>query len=119
MKSALIVEDEEALRDAYTLLLEVKKYKVFQAVNGKEALTILRREKLDYIVLDILMPVMGGIEFLKTAHIPEKYPATKVLVLSNLSDQKTVDTVMGLGASRYLLKASTSPRELIAAIESL
>lgn len=119
MKSVLIVEDEQALQDAYSLLLRVKNYKVFQAVNGREALKVLKSEKPDYIILDILMPVMGGIEFLETAHIVEKYPDTKVLVLSNLSDQKTVDTVMRLGASRYLLKASTSPGELLQTLESL
>lgn len=119
MKSVLIVEDEQALLEAFTLLFQAKSYKVFQAANGRDALAILRREKPDYIVLDVLMPVMGGIEFLEAACIPEKCPGTKVLVLSNLSDKKTIDAVMGLGASKYLLKASTSPRELIEAIESL
>ena len=119
MKCVLIVEDEQALLDAYTLLLQAKNYEVCQATNGKEALSVLQSKKPDYIILDILMPVMGGIEFLKTAHIPENYPDTKVLVLSNLSDRKTLDTVMRLGASQYLLKASTSPRELLGALESL
>jgi DNA-binding NarL/FixJ family response regulator len=118
-KSILIVEDENDLRDAYTLLFEMKKYTVFSAVNGKEALSILKNKKPDYIILDILMPVMGGIEFLETAHIPEEYPGTKVLVLSNLSDRKTITKVMNLGASRYILKASSSPSELLQAIESL
>lgn len=119
MKSALIVEDEKALRDAYALMLTAKNYKVFQAVNGREALPILQSKKPDYIILDILMPVMGGIEFLETARISDNYPDVKVLVLSNLSDKKTVDTVMRLGASKYLLKASASPSELIHTIESL
>jgi CheY-like chemotaxis protein len=119
MKSVLIVEDELALLEAYTLLFETKGYHALQATNGEEALAVLQGEKLDYIILDILMPVMSGIEFLEAAHIPENYPNTKVLVLSNLSDQKTLDTVMNLGASKYLLKASTSPSELIRTIESL
>lgn len=118
-RSVLIVEDEEALLTAYSLLLETKEYQVFQATNGKEALATLRDKKPDYIVLDILMPIMGGIEFLKIARIPEKFTDTKVLVLSNLSDRKTLDAVMDLGASKYLLKANTSPRELIDALESL
>lgn len=119
MKSILIVEDEKALLNAYTFLFKAKKYKVFQAKNGKEALPILKTEQPDYIILDILMPVMGGIQFLKTVRITKNYPNTKVLVLSNLSDKKTIDTIMRLGAANYLLKASTSPRELIEAIEAL
>jgi DNA-binding NarL/FixJ family response regulator len=118
-KRILIIEDETALQDAYALLFKTKKYEVFQAFNGEEALPILQNKKPDYVILDILMPVMGGVEFLETARIPEEYPDVKVLVLSNLSDPKTLETVLRLGASKYLLKASTSPRELIDAIESL
>jgi DNA-binding response OmpR family regulator len=119
LKSILIVEDEKALLNAYTLLLKAKNYEVFQAENGKQALPILKSKNPDYIILDILMPVMGGVDFLKAADISKNYPSTKVLVLSNLSDKRTVETVMRLGASRYLLKASVSPRELIHTIESL
>lgn len=119
MKSVLIVEDEQALRDAYALLFDMSDYKVLQAANGREALAVLEDEMPDYIVLDILMPVMGGIEFLKAARLPEQYPDTKVLVLSNLSDSKTVETITRLGASQYRLKASMSPRELLDAIEAL
>lgn len=46
MKSILIVEDEKALLDAYTILFRTKNYKVFQAVNGQEALLILKNKKL-------------------------------------------------------------------------
>jgi len=118
-KRILIIEDEQALLEAYTLLFRTKQYEVFQAANGRDAIPILEREKPDYIILDILMPIMGGIEFLEIVHIAETYPDTKVLVLSNLSDQKTLENVMRLGASRYMLKASASPRELIEAVEAL
>lgn len=119
MKRMLIVEDETALLDAYTLLFQSRNYEVSQAANGREALKALQGKRFDYIVLDILMPVMGGVDFLESAGIPENHPDTKVLVLSNLSDKKTIDTVKRLGATKYLLKAGTSPGELVDALESM
>ncbi len=65
------------------------------------------------------MPVMGGIEFLEAAKLKKKYPKTKVLVLSNLSDPQTLDKIERLGADKYLLKASMSPTELLMAVNQL
>jgi DNA-binding NarL/FixJ family response regulator len=119
MNKILIVEDEKALRDAYVFLFKTQPYQVIEAANGKEALSLLAEERPDVILLDILMPVMSGLEFLEAANISKYYPDTKVLVLSNLSDEKTIDQIMELGASQYILKASASPKELLTAVQKL
>lgn len=119
MKSILIVEDENALRDVYAMLFDFEKFKVYEAANGKIALKHLRSVKPDVILLDVLMPVMGGIEFLEAAEIKKNYPDVKVLVLSNLSDPKTRERVENLGASKYMLKAGVAPAELVKAVAQL
>lgn len=119
MKRILIVEDESALRDVYKTLFKLEKYSVHEAANGREALKQLPKTKPDVILLDILMPVMGGVEFLKTAKLSQEYPSTKVLVLSNLSDPKTLKDITSLGVHKYLLKASASPVELVGAVHEL
>lgn len=119
MKKILIAEDEKALRDAYVFLFMSQGFKTFAAENGKVALDMLTAQKPDVIVLDILMPVMSGIDFLRSANVRKDYPNTKILALSNLSDQKTINEVLELGASKYLLKASVTPKELIAAVQEL
>ncbi len=119
MKSILIVEDETALRDVYAMLFDFEKFKVYQAPNGKIALKQLKDMKPDIILLDVLMPVMGGIEFLEAANIKKNYPDVKVLVLSNLSDAKTRERVESLGASKYMLKAGVAPSELVKAVAQL
>lgn len=119
MKKILIAEDETALREAYTFLFSSQGFETFAAENGKEALTLLKKHKPDFVVLDILMPVMSGIDFLQSLDLPKDFPHTKILALSNLSDQKTINQVLELGASKYLLKASVTPKELIAAIQEL
>ncbi len=119
MKRILIVEDEAALRKIYSMLFTLQKFNVHEATNGKLALDQLDKIKPDIIILDLLMPVMGGIEFLETADIKSKYPHTKVLVLSNLSDKKTLGLIKKLGADKYLLKASISPHQLVDAVDLL
>jgi CheY-like chemotaxis protein len=119
MKSILIVEDENALRDVYVTIFGLENYKVYYATNGKEALEQLPKIKVDVILLDVLMPVMGGFDFLKNANLKEDYPHIKVLMLSNLSDAKTLRHITELGANKYLLKSSVSPTQLIKAVEQL
>ena len=119
MQKILIVEDEDILRRAYVNVFTVEKFKVAEAAHGKDALKKIEEEKPDLVILDILMPVMNGIEFLQKAKVAERYPKTKVLVLSNLSDKETVDQVMTLGAAKHMVKSSLSPSQLVAAVKDL
>jgi CheY-like chemotaxis protein len=119
MKKILIVEDETVLRDVYVTLFNLEKFKVHVAVNGQEALKLLPKVKPDIILLDVLMPGMGGLEFLQAAHLQKNYPSTKVLMLTNLSDTKTLQQMSDLGASKYVLKSSVSPLQLVQAVREL
>lgn len=119
MKKILIVEDETALREIYVLLFKMHEFEVYEAANGRLALEQMPDIRPDVIVLDVLMPVMGGIKFLKEVKLKEHYADTKVLMLTNLSDQKTITDSQKLGAQKYLLKASASPAELVAAVKDL
>lgn len=119
MRRILIIEDEAALREVYVILFTMNKYEVYEAANGKIAADTIAAIKPDVIILDALMPVMGGIEFLKAVNIKNNFPNTKVLMLSNLSDPKTISLSHKLGAQKYLLKASASPEQLVEAVRSL
>lgn len=119
MKELLIVEDEDMLRKIYTTLFELEKFKVHKARNGYDAVEKLKSITPDVILLDLLMPVMNGFEFLEAVNIKTSHPHTKVLVLSNLSDQASLDKIKELGASKYVLKSSISPSELVSEVRSL
>lgn len=114
----LIVEDEKVLQDVYKLVLTLKGYNVYTADNGAEGLTQIAITKPDVVLLDIFMPVMDGKEFLKNLHINE-YPGVKIIVYTNLSDNATQSEMLKLGASRFVIKSSMSPRDLIALIEEV
>ena len=64
MKKILIVEDDEAIRNAIQFLLQENGYEVIMAANGRQALTQLQNESIpNLIFLDLMMPIMDGIEF--------------------------------------------------------
>ncbi|HYH74830.1 MAG TPA: response regulator [Candidatus Saccharimonadales bacterium] len=119
MKSRiLIIEDEKPLREAFAFLLESEGYVVELAENGKVGLDKLAVFKPDLVLLDMLMPVMNGQEFLKEANL-QAAPTIKTLMLSNLSDPITLDDAHVYGVTDSVLKADLSPAELAAKIKKL
>ena len=115
MGKVLIVEDEEPLREVYRMILSTQAHEVDIAGNGKEALDKCTAETYDLVLLDLMMPVLDGVGFLqKLAATGKMLP--KIVILSNLSDGDTLTRALKLGASRALLKADLSPKQLIAMV---
>ena len=86
------------------------------AENGLEGIRLMKEMKPDLVLLDVFMPVMDGREFLRNIDLDD-YPNTAVIVYSNLSDPKTEDEMRELGATDFVLKASLTPRELLAMVQ--
>lgn len=112
MKKILIVEDHKGLREAYKMLLERNGYEVEVANDGQLGLDKATTQTYSLILLDMLMPNMGGIEFLKKFQ-PLTHPETKVVVFSNLDDVMLMKESLDLGAKRYLTKAIIEPEEML------
>lgn len=98
----LLVDDEEALRNALTGELTEEGYKVETADDGDTAIAILQEKKFEIVLLDIRMPRMSGMEVLR--FIKEKTPATKVVVLTAVTDLKTAMEAKRYGAEDYVEK---------------
>lgn len=112
-QTVLIVEDEQALNNAYQIILRTAGYNVRVAYNGQEALDSASETEPALILLDLRMPRMDGIEFLREYKLLEHHPNVRVVVFSNYDMQKEIDDAYKLGADRYILKALASPKELI------
>lgn len=117
--TVMIIEDELLLNDAYAQVLGSANISLLRAYDGQEALDILQEETPDIILLDLRMPVMDGIEFLKKLNPRETMPDTKIIVFSNYDDQKEIDQAFSLGAMHYMLKAWATPDELIKIIREV
>jgi two-component system response regulator (stage 0 sporulation protein F) len=115
----LIVEDEQLLNEAYSRVLAAANISLLRAYNGKEAMELLKKNKPDIILLDLRMPVMDGIEFLKKLNPKQNLPEAKIIVFSNYDDQREIDEAFSLGAMHYMLKAWATPDELVKLIREV
>ena len=114
-----ITDDHVLLRTALARLVgSFEGYTVMmEADNGKDLKNkILKHQVPDIVLLDVNMPEMDGYETTQWLH--KNYPFIKVLVLSMLSDEKTIIKMFRLGAKGYLLK-NTDPAELKKALDSI
>jgi DNA-binding NtrC family response regulator len=111
MADILIVEDDKDLNAAYKIILENEKYKVRTAFNGQEALKILKTYSPDLILLDLLMPIMGGLELLEKYNLKD-HPKVKVLIFTNMENSPEVTKAYNLGATRCIIKSWTAPQNL-------
>lgn len=118
MSQILIIEDDQTLSGAYQLILERAGYSVTVANNGKLGLTAAAKETPAIILLDLLMPVIDGIEFLRR-YKPDGQAASQIIVLSNMGDEKLVEQARSLGAHKYIVKAHTSPNQLVKLVSNI
>jgi CheY-like chemotaxis protein len=115
----LVVEDDVDLNDAYRMILSSAGHDVLVAYSGKEALEVIEKKGDPAVMLlDLRMPVMDGIEFLKRYDAPA-HKQTTVVVFSNYDAQSEVDEAYSLGAERYVLKARAAPKELLRIVENI
>lgn len=114
-KRILVVDDKRELRALLKTYLEGEGFQVITASNGKEALFVARETKPDLIVLDLMMPEMGGYEFMRAFN---KEADTPILILTAKLEEN--DKVLGLelGADDYVTKPF-SMRELTARVRAV
>ena len=114
--SILVVEDEESIRRFIKINLERAGYIVKEAGSGEEGIEIARRENIDILVLDIMLPGMDGFETCKI--LRNEFPNLGIIMLT--AKTQDVDKIMGLeyGTDDYMTKPF-NPMELVLRIKSL
>jgi CheY-like chemotaxis protein len=108
----LVVEDDRDLNNAYCIILKNEGHEVVAAYDGKEALVKLKDFEPDLILLDLLMPIMGGLEFLQHYDLLKEHPDVKVLIFTNIENSPEVAESFKLGAHRVIIKSWTAPHNL-------
>lgn len=116
-KIVLIIEDNASLRTTLVQKLKNSNYEVYECENGKKALDKTMEINPDVILLDIMMPDMSGVEYLKRLHQSNYQKNPKVLVLTNADEIETVADMVELGVSSYVIKAETDMQEIVQQIE--
>lgn len=117
MANIIIVEDETTLNDAYGIILRQHNHNVRQVYDGRTALDAVNEKAPDLILLDLRMPVMDGLAFLKALDPAKTHPGMKIIIFSNYDVQEEIDEAFKHGATRYMLKAWASPKELVRLVD--
>ena len=102
--TVLVVDDQELIRESLKALLEIEDYSVGTAENGKEGLEKTVELNPDCVVLDIMMPVMDGYEFMDGLRSNERLKKVQVIVLTAKTDPEDMIKALELGSDDYLTK---------------
>ncbi len=116
-KKILLIEDEEIMIDLLKRKLITEGYEVSVARDGEEGLKTMKETKPDLILLDIIMPKMGGFEVMDKMQKDKELKKIPVIVISNSGQPVELDKAQKLGAKDWLIKTEFDPQEVIEKIK--
>lgn len=116
----MIVDDDAFILNMYKIKFTKEGFNPTLATNGQEALDIVRSGFVpDVLFVDIIMPIMGGIEFLENIRKEKLIENVPIIVLSNQSQVTDIDAAKKLGVKSYIVKATTIPSEIVDEVRKL
>jgi DNA-binding response OmpR family regulator len=115
----LIVEDDEDLSEAYSILFKAEGYDVTSVGDAEQALRLIETKLPDLIVLDMLLPGKSGLDFLDEYAAKYLKSKTKIVVLSNIDSVIDSNKAYERGVSKYILKSWATPKSLAKIVKEL
>ncbi len=113
MPTVLIVEDDELLRHMYQVVFEHEGFTVKVAGDGQSALVAVKQSLPDVILLDVVMPKVGGIEMLTKLSANRAWRHVPVVVTTSLTDTATAEAALAAGATKFIQKSDYRPEEVV------
>jgi len=114
MKKVLLVEDDLNLQNLYTKYLTSEGFDVLTARDKDEGLKLALEKDVSFILLDVILASnTNGLDLLDELRSTEKGQAIPVVILTNVAKDEEKDRALKLGAKEYLVKASSSPEEVV------
>ncbi|WP_415397983.1 HD domain-containing phosphohydrolase [Sulfurimonas sp. CS5] len=104
MAVVLLCDDELMNRKVASKILMKENFSVIEAKNGIEAIEILKTNRVDLILMDLMMPLMDGYEATKIIKANEELSAIPLIIISAISDKSSITRGLELGADEYLTK---------------
>lgn len=118
MKKILIVEDDKVIVKALLAELNENGLSVISASNGLDGLTLAKKEKPDLILLDLVMPKMGGIEMLTELRKDTWGKDAEVIVLTVVKELDKIEKIISLGCFEYLIKTDWNLDNIVQKIKN-
>jgi DNA-binding response OmpR family regulator len=119
-KKILIIEDDNFLQGLEATKLKKEGYDILTASNGSEAFKFIdNKEKIDLILLDLLLPEVDGFMILEKIRENKEFLTIPVIVFSNLSEEKDIKRASKLGISEFMVKSNFTLDELAKKVKEL
>lgn len=115
----MIVEDESSLQNSLKEFLLAEKFEVAVAGDGEAAVKMVKGEKPDLIILDIILPKKDGFEVLTELRADAKTSNIPAILLTNLEDVGNIDRAFSLGIKMYLVKSNYTLSDIVAKIKGV
>jgi two-component system chemotaxis response regulator CheY len=103
-RTILIVDDSESIREAVSFELERSGYSVLKAVDGKDALSVMKDSRIDLLLTDLHMPVMNGLELIRVVRKTDGFRNIPILFLTTETQQALLEEAKRSGATGWITK---------------
>ena len=104
MRTILVVEDYDDVRQILRVLLESENYRVLEAASGPEALEVLQDERPDLILMDVSLPGFDGMEAIRRIRLLDGFQNTPIIVLTAYTGRSTYETALSVGGNYFRAK---------------
>lgn len=115
----VIIEDDEFILKALEIKLKEKDVDILVALDGRSGLKMVRDEKPDLVLLDLILPKMHGFEVLEILKNDKAVKDIPVIILTNLGQEEEEKKGRELGALDYFIKANTSLEKIVERVEEV
>lgn len=116
----LLVDDDRFLVDMYSIKFSEAGIKVDLAFNGREAMDKIENgDVYDVLLVDLIMPLMDGYEFLREFRSKNYLPNATVIILSNQGQESDIKMAKEMKIDGYMIKANTIPSEVVSEVLSM
>ena len=119
MSKVMLVEDDDSLREIYSIRLTAEGYTIVSARDGEEALAVAVRERPDLVVSDVMMPKISGFDMLDILRSTPETKDIKVIMMTALSSDDQRTRGEALGADRYLVKSQVGIEDVVNAVHEV
>lgn len=113
MSKIMLVEDDNSLREIYSIRLTAEGYTIVSAGDGEEALAVAVRERPDLVISDVMMPKISGFDMLDILRSTPETKDIKVIMMTALSSEDQRMRGENLGADRYLVKSQVGIEDVV------
>ncbi len=118
MAKVLIIDDDQSMQSLYQRIFTLEGFEVEIASGGIEGLEKALSFSPDIILLDMMMPVVNGLEVLSKLKADDRLKDIPVIVMSNYSEMGITAHAMELGATQYFVKSDIEPVNLVAVVRT-